>query len=255
MDALLSQLWPLTLFMLAVALLVRGLNRKRRREQVERNTTNAALRGMAYAAPTGDDASASLSGTHRFAGTTRGVKWSVETLYLTDQDTGGYSHSSNHLQNYTRWTAPQLLTDGGALLLMNLPKGVSAPIAGSPTGKSGFLAAMADRAAAAALQVFAGVTFGNARSNALPLSPQHRLPLGPDALGTAFVAFSDHPELLARLGPAAREHLLAERDKRIALLWDQQGLTLTWPSAHMAAEEVAICADYGTALVELLALH
>jgi hypothetical protein len=136
---------------------------------------------------------------------------------------------------------------------MNLPHGVQAPAVGAAQGKSGFLAAMADKAAAAALQLFARVTFGNTRSTALPLEPHHRVPLGGDAFGAAFVAFSDRPELLQRLGPAAHERLLAERDNRVALLWDEQGLTLTWPTASIATEEVAACAEFGTTLAQSLA--
>ena len=245
MSALLNQLWPLALFMVLIALLVRLSQRKRRQEQVQRNTTSADLRGMAYSAPSGEDVGGLLRGTHRFDGSTRGVTWWAETLYLTDQATGSYAQTHNQIQNYTRWTAPNIVTGGGTLLLMNLPHGVQAPAVGAAQGKSGFLAAMADKAAAAALQLFARVTFGNTRSTALPLEPHHRVPLGGDA-------FADRPELLQRLGPAAHERLLAERDNRVALLWDAQGLTLTWPTAHMATEELAACAEYGATLAQSL---
>ncbi|MBK7052863.1 MAG: hypothetical protein IPH54_20500 [Rhodoferax sp.] len=43
MSALLNQLWPLALFMVLIALLVRLSQRKRRQEQVQRNTTSAGL--------------------------------------------------------------------------------------------------------------------------------------------------------------------------------------------------------------------
>lgn len=255
MEALLSQLWPLALSMAVVGLLMRGYNRKRRQVQVDRNTTHASLHGMSYSAPTGNDVGGTLRGTHCFAGTTRGIKWEVETLYLTDQDTGGYSQTSNHIQNYTRWTAPHVGSGGGALILMNLPEGVHAPVATAGSTQGGFLGAIADKAAAVALRVFAQVTFGNARSSALPLEPKHRLAMSEDAFGSAFVAFSDRPQLLDRLGEIARESLLAGRSKRVFFLWDEQGLTLTWPTAHVAPEDIAACADYGAAIAQTLIFH
>jgi hypothetical protein len=252
-DPFFFQFWPLAIGLVVLGFLVRRGNRKRYQEQVDRNTTNASLHGMAYSAPTGDDVGGQLRGTHHFDGTTRGVKWSLETLYLTDQDTGGYSQTRNYIQNYTRWTAPHVVTGGGALLLMSLPKGVQSPAVDSDN--SGFLSAIKNKAAAIAFQVFTRLTFGNARSNVLPLEPEHRLALSTDAFGTAFVAFSNRPQLMERISPSVRESLLEGIDKRVAFLWDEQGLTLTWPTAHMSPEEVSARADYGTAIAEMLIFH
>jgi len=253
MDAFIFQLWPLVIGLVVVGYLVIRGNRRHYKEQVERNTANAKLHGMAYSAPEGEDVGGPLRGTHHFDGTTREVKWSLETLYLTDQDSGRFSQTRNHIQNYTRWTAPHVVTGGGALLLMSLPKGVHAPAAGSRN--SGILSALANKASEIAFQMFIRITFGNARSNILPLEPEHRLALDTDAFGTAFVAFSNRPQLMERITPSVRESLLEGLEKRVALLWDEQGLTLTWPTAHMAPEEVSACADYGTTIAEQLIFH
>lgn len=253
-DSFFFQLWPLAIGLVVIGFLVSRSNRKRYQEQVGRNTKNASLHGMAYSAPEGEDVGGPLRGTHRFDGTTRGVKWSLETLYLTDQDSGGYSQTRNHIQNYTRWTAPHVVTGGGALLLMSLPKGVHAPAANSENNGF-FLSAITNKASEIAFQVFIRITFGNARSNSLPLEPKNRLALGTDTFGTAFVAFSNRPQLMERIIPSVRESLLGGLEKRVAFLWDEQGLILTWPAAHMAPEEVAACADYGTAIAEQLIFH
>ncbi|MCR4373865.1 MAG: hypothetical protein NUW22_03375 [Acidobacteria bacterium] len=246
-----SQIWPLALVMLVLGWLVRRGSARRRNAQVARNTANARLRDMDYTPPGGDDAGGPLRGVHRFDGTTRGIAWTLETLYLTDQDAGVYSQRRNTIQNYSRWTAAQASTGGGALLLMNLPEGERPPALPSDTG-TGFLDAITNKAAEAALHLFARVNFGADRAASLPLAPEHRVPLASDAFGTAFVAFSDRPPLLDRLTPKAREWLLTGRDKRVAFLWDAQGLTLTWPTPHLAPDAVTACAAYGAELAGML---
>lgn len=252
MDAMLSTIWPVLLIMFVVAVWIRRTNRQRHKEQVERNTTDAQLHGMGYQPPARDDSSGILQGVHRFDGTTRGISWTVETLFLTNQDEGINTHPYTHSQNYTRWTASQAGTGSGALILMNLPDGVNAPQKDSGQAGSGFWSAVADKAANAAFQLFARLTFGNARSNTLPLNAEHRVQLAQDAFGSAFVAFSDRPELLPRLNGEARKLLLQERDQRVAFLWDSQGLTLTWPTPFLSPEDVAKRSDFGTLLAEAL---
>lgn len=252
MDAMFSTIWPVLLIMFVVVVWVRRSNRQRHKEQVERNTTDAKLHGMGYQPPTPDDASGILQGVHRFDGTTRGVAWTVETLFLTNQDEGMNTHPYTNSQNYTRWTASQAGTGAGALILMNLPEGVKAPQMDSGQADAGFWSAVADKAANAAFQLFARLTFGNARSNTLPLSAEHRVPLAQDAFGSAFVAFSDKPDLLVHLNANARKLLLQEHDQRVAFLWDSQGLTLTWPTPFLSPEDIAKRSDFGTSLAEAL---
>ena len=252
MDAMFSTMWPVLLIMFVAVVWIRRSNHQRHKEQVEINTTNAKLHGMGYQPPTPDDASGTLQGVHRFDGTTRGIVWNVETLYLNDQDAGVNTHTYTNSQNYTRWTASQAGTAAGALILMNLPQGVKAPQIDSGQGNSGFWSAVADKAANAAFQLFARLTFGNARSNTLPLSAEHRVQLAQDAFGSAFVAFSDQPDLLVRLNENARELLLQERDQRVAFLWDSQGLTLTWPVPFLSPEDIAKRSDFGALLAEAL---
>lgn len=251
-DSLLAQLWPLALVMAGVGYWVHVSNRWRHKAQVEQNTANAKAHGMTYAAPGGVEGGGPLRGVHHFAGTSDGIVWKAETLFLTDQDMGSYGLTRTNSQNYTRWTATNVGTGSGTLVLMKLPAGVTAPQPMAQGQTSGFLNALTEKAAQAAFQLFVRMTFGNERAGSMPLAPQHRLHLDADAFGTAFVAFSDRPDLLARLDPSARELLLNERDQRVAFLWDAQGLILTWPVPFLSPEDVAARAAYGTALAKAL---
>lgn len=249
--ALLSQLWPLAVAAAVIGYFVSHGAKQRRAAQVTRNTANARERGMDYAAPSGNEVSGGVDqGTHRFSGTTRGVAWIAEVVNLRSEVDDGLATRHRTSLNYTRWTAPQVGTSGGALLLMTLPDGVPVPPVEAQTG--GFLAALAAKAAWAALQVYIRGNFGNARADALTLAPEHRLPLPSDDFGSTFVAFGDRPELLQRLSPPARDLLLNGRAARAAFLWDAEGLTLSWQISHVRPEEVASLAEYGAELANLL---
>ncbi len=247
-DALLAQFWPLALVMAGIGYWAYVSNRRRYKAQVERNTATAKAQGMGYTAPAGVDGSRPLRGMHHFEGTTDGIVWNAETLFLTDQETGSYGLTQNNTQNYTRWTGTNAGTGSGALILMNLPAGVTAPQPAADSGGGGFMSALTEKAAQTAFQLFARITFGTERSASLPLTPQHRVILEADAFGSAFVAFSDRPELLARLDPRARELLLDERDQRVAFLWDAEGLSLTWPTPYLSPQDIAARAAFGARL-------
>jgi hypothetical protein len=247
-DALLAQLWPLALVMAGIGYWVHVSNRRRYKAQVQRNIANAKAQGMGYTAPAGVDGSGPLRGMHHFEGTTDGIVWKAETLFLTDQETGTYGLTQNNSQNYTRWTGTNAGTGSGALILMNPPAGVTAPKPANDDGGGGFMNALTEKAAQAAFQLFVRITFGTERSARLPLKPQHRVILEADAFGCAFVAFSDRPELLSRLGPPARELLLEEREQRVAFLWDAEGLSLTWPTPYLSPEDIAARAAFGVRL-------
>lgn len=151
---------------------------------------------------------------------------------------------------YTRWTAPKAGTDGGELLLMALPDG-----ARPQTEKSdpdGFFGGVRAQTALFAMQMFIRTNFGNTRYNSLSISPESHLPLSDDAFGLAFTAFGNRPDLLRRLTPDVRNWLLKGCSGKAAFLWDPQGLSLTWPMAHMQPEEVAACAEYGAVLASML---
>lgn len=252
-DAFLAQVWPLALVMAGIGYWAHVTNRRRHRAQVDQNTANAKAHDMAYAAPGGAGEGGPLRGVHHFEGTTNGIVWKAETLFLTGQDTGSHGLTRTHSQNYTRWTASTAGTGSGTLVLMNLPDGVTAPQPAPEGQTGGFIRALTEKAAQAAFQLFVRMTFGNERAdNILPLAPQHRLPLESDAFGNAFVAFSDRPELMTHLNPSARELLLNERDRRVAFLWDAAGLTLTWPEPLLSPQDIAERAVYGAALTKAL---
>ena len=225
---------------------------KKRVEALITGTTESARQqGMDYVPPGSYDTNrGEIQGTHRFSGTTRGVAWTTEITLLTSEVDDGLATRSNGSMRYTRWTAPGAGTGGGVLMLMALPEGVHPQPAKANPG--GFLGGLMAKAALAASQVYIRANFGNARSNSLSITPENHLPLPGDAFGLAFTAFSDRPDLLQRLSPSARDQLLKGCQGRAAFLWDSQGLSLTWPTAHMKPEDVASCADYGTALASML---
>jgi hypothetical protein len=241
---LLREYWPLVLFALFGGFLLRRAASKRRAALVARNTEAARQQGMAYAAPGGFDAHQGvIPGTHRFSGTKRGVPWHAEvTLLLATR--------RNDTIRYTRWSAPAAVTGGGELLLMALPEGVRSQPAKADSG--GLLGGLLARAAWAAAQAYVRLNFGNDRASSLSITSEDHLPLPADAFGAAFTAFGNRPELLQRLSPSVRDRLLEGHGGRPAILWDKQGLSLTWPAAHVTPEEVAACAEYGVVLVELL---
>ena len=249
--ALLSQLWPLAAAAVVIGYFVSRGSKQRRDVQVARDSSNARELDMGYEAPSGAGVRGLVDqGTHRFSGTTGGVPWIAEVMNLASEVDDGLATRGRVSLSYTRWTATQAGTVDGTLLLMTLPDGVRVPPVGANAG--GFLAALASKAAWAALQVYIRGHFGNARVEGLSLAPEQRLPLPSDDFGLTFVAFGDRPELLQRLSPPARDWLLNARDARAAFLWDAEGLTLSWRQAYMKAEEVAECAEYGAHLAGLL---
>lgn len=94
--------------------------------------------------------------------------------------------------------------------------------------------------------------FGSSRYNSLSITPESHLPLSDDAFGLAFTAFGNRSSLLQRLSPSARDWLLKGCQGKAAFLWDPQGLSLTWPTAHRKPEEIASCAEFGAVLASLL---
>ena len=251
LTVLFYEYWPALLFLwLGGSLMMRGA-KKRRDALVSRNTAAARQQGMDYAPPAGDDTNGgAIQGTHRFSGTTRGVAWTAEVTLLTPEVDDGLATRRHGSVRYTRWTAPGAGTGGGELLLMALPEGVH-PQPAKPD-PAGFFGGLIAKAALAAIQVYIRTNFGNARGNSLSITPESHLPLAADAFGLAFSAFGNRPDLLQRLSPDARDWLLKGCDGKAAFLWDSQGLSLTWPIAHMKPEEVASCAEYGAVLANLL---
>lgn len=251
LTVLLYEYWPALLFLGFGGFLVSRGAKKRREGLVSRNTAAARQQGMDYAPPAGDDtAGGAMQGTHRFSGTTRGVAWTAEVTLLTSEVDDGLATRRHGSVRYTRWTAPGAGTGGGELLLMALPEGVHPHSAKPDPG--GFFGGLLAKAAWAATQVYIRTNFGNARGDSLSITPENHLPLQVDAFGLAFTAFGDRPDLLRRLSPSARDWLLKGHAGKAAFLWDLQGLSLTWPTAHMKPEEVASCAEYGAALASML---
>jgi hypothetical protein len=250
--ALWHDYWPAVLVVLFGGFLVRRGASRRREALAARNAEGARSQGMDYAPPGGDDSNRGvLQGTHRFSGTTRGVPWSAEVTLLTSEVDDGLVTRGHGSACHTRWTAPGSGTGEGELLLMALPEGTRPPPA--KAGPGGFLGGLIAKAAWAAAQAYIRLNFGNDRASSLSITPEDHLPLPADAFGSAFTAFGNRPALLHRLSPSAREWLLKGRDDRVAFLWDAQGLSLTWPTAHVKPEDVAASAEYGAVLAGLLA--
>ena len=243
--------WPALLVIFFAGFLIRKRGSQQRDQQVARTTDAARQSGMNYVPPAGQELNEGvLQGTHHFSGTTRGVAWTADVTHLSAEADDGMSTRGVSSIRYTRWNAPGAGTGGGELMLMTLPDGVRPQPAQTPS--AGFFGGLAAKAAWVASQVFIRAHFGNARAAALSLAPAHHRPLPEDAFGLAFTAFATRPELLDRLSPAARDWMLKGRDGRAAMLWDAQGLALTWPTARVKPDEVAALAEFGVVLAGLL---
>ncbi len=240
--------WPILLFVIFGGSFLAWIwGRKKRKAIVARNMADARQHGMDYVPPSGGGG---LQGTHRFSGTTRGVAWTAEVVLLSAEVDDGMATRSHVSTHYTRWTAHEAGTGGGALLLMALADGVRPQPAKANPG--GFFGDLAAKASWLASQLYIRSHFGNARGNSLSITPESHLPLPADAFGLAFTAFGDRPDLLRRLSSSARDWLLKGCNGKAAFLWDPQGLSLTWPAAHIKPEQVASCAEYGAVLAGLL---
>ena len=133
---------------------------------------------------------------------------------------------------------------------MVTPEGVRPEPEKSEPG--GYFGGLRAQAALFAMQMYLRANFGNTRYNSLSIRPESHLPLSDDAFGLAFTAFRNRPGLLRRLSPEIRDWLLKGCNGEAALLWDPQGLSLTWPTARLQPEEVASCAEYGAVLASML---
>lgn len=249
----LYEYWPMLAFIGfgVFGIFARRVAKRRREVLVARTTAAARQQGMDYSPPAGHAINGGdLQGTHRFSGTIQGIAWTAEVTLLTADGDDGSATRSIGSTRLTRWTAPGAGTGGGELLLMARPDGASPQPEKSDPG--GFFGGVRAQAALFALQMFIRTNFGDTRYNALSIRPENHLPLCDDAFGLAFTAFGNRPDLLLRLMPDVRNWLLKGCNGKTALLWDPQGLTLTWPTARMQPEEIAACAEYGAALTIML---
>ncbi len=251
--AFLYEYWPFLVFVGfgGFGVLARRIAKKRRGILVARTMAAAQQQGMDYRPPVGHSInSGELQGTHRFSGSIRGVAWVAEVTLLTSDASDGSATRSTDSMRYTRWTAPEMGTGGGELLLMVTPKGANPEPEKSDSG--GFFGVLRSQAALFAMQMFIRTNFGNTRYNSLSITPESHLALSDDAFGLAFSAFGSRPELLRCLSTDARNWLLKGCNGKAAFLWDPQGLSLTWPTAHMKPEDVAACAEYGAMLASMI---
>lgn len=236
---------PLVLILSVVAALaMRRFSRGAKQRQ--HNADAAQVLGMRYETPVGGD-------THHFSGTTRQVPWVVETVRLVQENSDTDTPSSRlHSQSCTRWTASLATTGGGGLLLMNLPKGVPSAIPAAGQNSTGILASIAAKAASLALQGYLLSIFGGKRIAGLQLKPEHRLALPDGPFAQSFAVFCDNPALVERLDAPVRDWLLWAYSQHISVLWDDKGLTLTWPTPYVEPLDITVCADSGAALAGLL---
>jgi hypothetical protein len=135
---------------------------------------------------------------------------------------------------------------------MNLPKGVPSAIPAASQNSTSILASIAAKAASLALQSYLLSIFGGKRIAGLQLKPEHRIALPDGAFVQSFAVFCDNPALVERLDAPVRDWLLWAHSQHISVLWDDKGLTLTWPTPYVEPLDITACADSGAALAGLL---
>ena len=241
--------WFFVLTGVGLAVLFFRRSRRRLREQLARNAERAAQSGMGYAPPEPDQASTEINeATHRFTGQDGDIAWTVEALALDDQEVGVRSSGIGNHQCYTRWSTDILPTGGGVLIAMHLPddqpKGV--------TPGTGWLGKLTNTLGGMALHLFVRTAFGATRSRALSITPEQWLQDDDEHFAMGYRVFGQPPGLMARLTPAARQWLLHAYEHKLALLWDERGIVLTWPTPRVKPEQVAACAEFGVAFVRLM---
>jgi len=241
---LFHQYWPV-LFLLPFAQLIwPHLKRDRAKTFLPPEQGESGGQGLSHQLPVGHDRQNGVAqGTHRFSGTTHGVAWQAEVTLLQSEVDDGAANRRNSNQYHTRWTAPMVKTGGGAVLVMGLPDGVKSPTAAGASPGHGLLASLASKAEWLAFQTYMRLHFGHTRVNGLPLAAEHHVPLAPLGGDPGFVAFANPPELIKRVSTQALSTLAEKRQQRAAMLWDNTGLSLSWPVAIVDPEEVARLAD------------
>ena len=240
--------WFFLLVGITIAVVVFRGSRRKLAAQIAKNTERAAHSGMGYAPPERDVAGTEINeATHRFTGSDGDIEWTVEALVLDDQEIGQSGSGVGH-QCYTRWSSAALPTGGGALIAMHLPQGSKTEI--SPG--SGWLAKLTNSIGGVALKLFVRTAFGATRSQSLSITPEQWLQDNDEHFAMGYRVFGQPPSLMARLTPAARQWLLYAYDHKIALLWDEKGIVLTWPTPRVKPEQVAACAEFGVAFVRLM---
>ena len=224
-------------------------NRRGLADQVAKNAERAAQVGMGYAPPEPGQAGTEINeATHRFTGQDGDIAWTVEALALDDQDIGGRSSGIGNHQCYTRWSSAALPTGGGALIAMHVPDNQPAGV----TPGSGWLGKLTHTLGGMALNLFVRTAFGATRSRSLSITPDQWLKDDDEHFAMGYRVFGQPNALMARLTPAARQWLLHAYDHKIAVLWDEKGIVLTWPTPRVKPEQVAACAEFGVAFVRLM---
>ena len=97
-----------------------------------------------------------------------------------------------------------------------------------------------------------GSSVCSGRIAGLQLKPEHRLALPDNTFSQSYAVFCDNPALMGCLQPAAHDWLLNAHAQGVSMLWDDKGLTFTWPTPHLKPLDVAACADNSAALAGLL---
>ena len=241
--------WFFVLIGITIAVVLFRRKRRGVAEQIAQNAARAAQSGMGYAPPEPDSAGTEINeATHRFTGSDGDIDWIVEALALDDQDLGRSASQIGNHQCYTRWSSRVLPTGGGALIAMHLPEGSKTDV----TPGTGWLGKLTNSIGGVALKLFVRTAFGATRSQSLSITPEQWLRDDDEHFAMGYRVFGQPPALLARLTPAARQWLLHAYDHKIALLWDEKGLVLTWPTPRVKPEQVAACAEFGVAFVRLM---
>lgn len=236
MEPFLGPLGTLLLALLAVGALIGWPLRNRHLRQRAARAAAASRLGMAYQPPGNVGVAGPVDeGAHRFSGTAGDIEWTLECYLLAEEDAGDNA-PRGVTRSYSRWCSAVEGGDfsGGYLLLMNLPEGAT-----RPKVKPGPLDALLDQMAALALRLYARSYFGEARADALPLLPQQRCSLGDETLDGLYTAFADRPQRLGRLNGATREWLRERHAMKMAVLWDGNGLAVSWPGGKFGPDEVA----------------
>jgi len=276
MDSVLQQIMvflrsPLGIVLIVIFIVIVIANRRRKQkvgERVKQVQENSSLMDMSYTAPgarksnddTGIYSPPPVNGTHAFSGTSNGIKWVANTVFLKEMDSDRQmSGNLRNIPKYIRWSSEQVRTTGSYyLMLMDMrdKEGKEAFSNKQINSGDGIMATIANKAATIALGFFIRAYFGKIQNQSTEIEPKHRISIESKNLSERFAIFTNNKELsLNILSQETEDWLLQETVYRPSYLINSTGIMAASPASMVSSSEVHEFAGYCSTVANLVAKH